>query len=137
MALLTGKGFGQTSPPMPPALPTTAPSPAPQPSAATNPFSYRGYLRVYDFTRQNASTGIGGAGQTNQQTIEPGISLHGDLQLNNSNFTVGGSYFYTTPFNGCADPRSHLTPPCGLKRPPALNPDDTLPGFALSTFYEA
>ncbi|MDB5092833.1 MAG: hypothetical protein JWO85_934 [Candidatus Eremiobacteraeota bacterium] len=139
MVTLTGEGLAQTTSPIPSPSPSpsTAPSTAPRPSATTNPFSFRGYLRVYDFTRQNASTGIGGAGQTNQQTIEPGISVHGDLRLNNSNFTVGGSYLYATPFNGCADPRSHLTPPCGLKRPPAVNPDDTVPGFALNTIYEA
>jgi hypothetical protein len=137
MAMLTGKGFAQMTSPVPSPSPSTTSSPAPRPSASTNPFSFRGYLRVYDFTRQHASTGIGGAGQTNQQSIEPGISIHGDLRLNNSNFTVGLSYLYATPFNGCTSPRSHLTPPCGLKRPPALNPDDTLPGFALSAFYEA
>jgi hypothetical protein len=133
--MLAREGFAQTTSPLP--SPSAAPSTAPQPSASTNPFSFRGYLRVYDFTRQNASTGFGGAGQTNQQSIEPAISVHGDLRLNNSNFTAGGTYLYATPFNGCASPRSHLTPPCGANKPPALNPDDTLPGFALSTFYEA
>jgi hypothetical protein len=139
MLTLTGEGFAQTTSPAtsPSPSPSTAPSTAPQPSGATNPFSYRGYLRVYDLTRQNASTGIGGANQVNQQSIEPAISVHADLRLNNTNFTLGGSYLYATPFNGCTSPRSHLTPPCGNKRPPALNPDDTLPGFALNAFYEA
>jgi len=32
---------------------------------------------------------------------------------------------------------SHLAPPCGKNVQPAVNPDDTLPGFELSTLYEA
>jgi hypothetical protein len=135
MAMLTGEGFAQTTSPIP--SPTPSPSPSPSPSASTNPLSFRGYLRLYDFTRQNASSGIGGAGLVNQQSIEPGISLHADYRLGKTGFSVGGSYLYATPLKGCASPRSHLTPPCGNVTPPNLNPDDTLPGFALSTLYEA
>jgi len=135
MGTLTGEGFAQTTSPAP--SPTPSATPAPRPTASTNPFSFRGYVRLYDFTRQNASSGIGGAGLVNQQSIEPGVSLHADYRLGKSGFSVGGSYLYATPLNGCASPRSHSSPPCGNLTPPHLNPDDTLPGFALSTFYEA
>jgi outer membrane OprD family porin len=110
--------------------------PVATPAATSNPLSYRGYIRVYDFTRQNASTGIGGAGATNQQSIEPAVSLHADYRLG-AGFSVGGSYLYATPFNNCGTPQSHLTPPCGKVKPLSLNPDDTVPGYTLNTFYEA
>lgn len=132
MAALTGEGFAETTSPLP--SPTPKPAPTAKPSAATNPFSYRGYVRVYDFTRQNASAGAPGV---NQQSIEPAISLHADYRFGDSGFSVGGSYLYATPFNGCATPQSHRTQPCGSVKAPSLNPDDTLPGFTLNTFYEA
>ncbi|MBV8368771.1 MAG: OprD family outer membrane porin [Candidatus Eremiobacteraeota bacterium] len=96
----------------------------------------RGYLRVYDFTRLNA---IKGVKAVNQQSIEPGLSLHADYRFGSSPFSAGASYLYATPFNGCPNPATHLQPPCGGYKPPttSLNPDDTLPGYALNTLYEA
>lgn len=124
----------QTAPSVPAASPSPAaatPSPAPP-----NPLSFRGYLRLYDFTRLNA---IRGVNAVNQQSIEPGLSLHADYRLGTSPLSVGASYLYATPFNGCADPATHVRPPCGgFKGPTAsLNPDDTLPGYELNTLYEA
>jgi hypothetical protein len=116
---------------------TPTPAPSPAPAATPDPLSFRGYLRVYDFTRQNASTGLGGAGATNQQSIVPGVSLHADYRLGDSGFSIGGSYLYSNPLNNCETPQTHLAPPCGKVKPLALNPDDTLPAYTLNTFYEA
>ena len=120
------------SPAAPPAVAvaTAAPSPRPQ------PLSFRGYLRAYDFTRLNA---IPGVKAVNQQTLEPGLSLHADYRFGTSAFSAGASYLYATPLNGCASPARHLQPPCGGYKAPStsLNPDDTLPGYALNTLYEA
>src|SRR5215469_17355002 len=62
------------------------------------PFSYKAYVRAYDFTRQNASNGFSKA---NQQSFNPGISLHGDYSFLGSGFKVGASYFYSNPLNNC------------------------------------
>lgn len=117
-------------------VPSPTPAATPAPKATANPLSYRGYVRLYDFTRQNASTGIGGAGATNQQSIVPALSLHADYRLGDSGFSIGGSYLYSNPLNNCETPQSHLAPPCGKVKPLALNPDDTLPAYTLNTFYE-
>jgi hypothetical protein len=111
--------------------------PSPKPAPTSDPLTLRAYVRGYDFTRQNASTGTGGANQVNQQSSSAGISLHADYRLGDSPFTVGGSYLYSNPMGSCTGAISHLTPPCGKVAAPNLNPDDTLPGFSLSTFYEA
>jgi len=135
--------------------PADSPSPAPAPVAA--PVSYpgqsvlaapaspaapkqlnlSGFFRAYDFTRQNASNLPGGAGQVNQQSIELGLGLHADYTFGTSPFSVGATYLYAAPTDGCGEPASHLSPPCGKLKAPALNPDDTLPGFILNTLYEA
>ena len=112
----------------------SSPAPVPSPSPA---LSVRGSFRAYDFTRQNASTGIGGAGQVNQQSIELGLALHGDYHVANTPLSLGASYLVALPANGCVNPVSHLSPPCGKLKAPALNPDDSLPGFALNALYEA
>jgi hypothetical protein len=118
-----------------PGRPAARPSRAP--AAAPNPFSFRGAFRAYDFTRENASSGIGGAGQVNQQSIELGLALHGDYRFGNSPFSAGASYEFAIPTGGCASPVSHLSPPCGKLKAPALNPDDSLPGFEINALYEA
>ncbi|HEV3086094.1 MAG TPA: hypothetical protein VGX96_02630 [Candidatus Elarobacter sp.] len=126
-----------------PALAQSTPSPAPSPPAAQpapaapNPLSFRGFFRAYDFTRQNASKGIGGAGQVNQQSIELGLGLHADYHFANTPFTAGASYEYAQPTNGCTSPVSHLSPPCGKLKAPLVNPDDSLPGFQINALYEA
>ncbi|HEX3463263.1 MAG TPA: hypothetical protein VHS78_04305 [Candidatus Elarobacter sp.] len=55
----------------------------------------------------------------------------------NTPFSIGASYEYAIPTNGCGDPASHLAPPCGKLKAPALNPDDSLPGFKINALYEA
>lgn len=133
LTLLSAVAAAQ-SPPVP--SPSPAPSTSP-PASAAPPFSFRGFFRAYDFTRQNASTGIGGAGQVNQQSIELGLGLHADYRFANTPLSVGASYLVADPTNGCASPVAHLSPPCGKLKAPALNPDDSLPGFALNALYEA
>ena len=112
---------------------------SPAPTATPNPFSYRGYVRAYDFTRQNAYNGTNGTGKVNQQSFEPGISLHAEYNYNVGipGLGLGGSYFYGNPLNNCVSAQSHLFPPCGNVKQPNLNPDDTLPGYELNTLYES
>ena len=129
-----------------PATTVAQTSPKPAPTATPNPFTYRGYVRAYDFTRQNAYTGITtGAGyhKLNQQSFNAALNLHADYALGQG-WSIGGSYLYANPLNGCTTAASHFTPPCGNIPYNAastggqqLNPDDTLPGFQLSTLYEA
>lgn len=136
----------QTSP-APDASPPAAASPSPTPVPASSPtpkaFNFRGYVRAYDFTRQNASGFPSTANQLNQHSFNMGTGLHVDYTFGRSGFSIGGSYFYANPFNGCADPRSTafkcatLTPAQALLFPEHLNPDTTLPAYSLSTFYEA
>jgi len=131
-ALLTSTpAFAQTSP-----APTASPKPTP------SPLSYSGYYRGYYFTRQNTS----GYPQTfkmiNQATFNQTIDLHVGYQFENTPVTIGATYLYANPLNGCQSPTSHLSLPCGkhtftAHAPAPTNPDDTLPGFELSTLYEA
>lgn len=109
----------------------TAPKPSPTPSA----FTYGGYLRAYDFTRMNSP---GATKTTNQASFNPAVSLHAGYDFGGG-LSVAGTYLYANPFNNCGDPASHLSSPCA-KHPaslPGTNPDDTLPGYRLSTLYEA
>ena len=107
---------------------------SPAPSTSPNPFSYRGKVRAYYFTRQNAS---GTKSGVNQASFEGAVDLHGQYAIKDSGFSVGATYLYANPLNNCSSPSSHFAPPCGKVTAPALNPDDTLPGFTLSTLYEA
>ena len=53
---------------------------------------------------------------------------------------IGGSYLYANPLDGpcsVAYPEHIKGQPCVSQVPPNTNPDDTLPGFSLDTFYEA
>jgi hypothetical protein len=116
---------------------------------SANPLTVRGYVRAYDFTRQNASAFPSTKGALNQQAVNFGTSLHVDYRILKSGFSVGGSYFYANPLNGCADPAlaksTSPAPACqnlgtqALTSPSILhlNPDNTLPAYQMSTFYEA
>lgn len=111
-------------------------TPAPTATATPSAFTYSGFLRAYYFTRTNFPAT---SKTPNQATFNPAISLHGAYDFGGG-FSVGGTYLYANPFNGCEDPASHLSLPCA-KHPvtalPENNPDDTLPGYRLSTLYEA
>lgn len=136
----------QTSP-SPAASPTPAPSVTAKRDPLTltkgNPFTINGNFRAYDFTRQNASGFPSTANQLNQQSINFGTNIRMKYRFGTSGFSVGGSYFYSNPLNGCADPRSTrfncltLSGPAALANPGHLNPDTTVPGYSFSTFYEA
>src|SRR5579863_970326 len=122
---------------------TTVAQAAPAPTATPDPFSWSGRVRAYDFTRQNAYSGPGS--KPNQQTFAVGIGLHGDYTFSNSGFTIGGTYYYSNPFDGCASAQSHFpqstTNSCtggGFSGSgTTVYQDDTLPGYELSTLYEA
>ncbi|HEX5274176.1 MAG TPA: hypothetical protein VFW34_02795 [Candidatus Rubrimentiphilum sp.] len=115
-------------------------SPKPKPSPKP-PFTFGGFVRSYDFTRQNAS----GFPQTlkamNQASVNTAVSLRGAYRFNNGPFSVAATYLYADP-GSCIQAASHLSPPCGKhtfvsQGSEPVNPDDTLPGYALSTLYEA
>lgn len=117
-------------------------APAPAPTPTPTPFQYSGYVRSYYFTRQNAT----GYPQTfkaiNQASFNTAISLHAQYTFDNGPISIGGTYLYANPLNGCTTPVSHLSLPCGKQTFTGqtnvpTNPDDTLPGFTLSTLYEA
>lgn len=148
-ALLLGTAFmlftGGTSPAATTATPVIVAqaSPAPAATATPNPFTYSGYVRSYYFTRQNATGYTKTNSQFNQASWNTGVNLHAAYSFG-GNWSVGGTYLYADPLNGCGDPASHINPAssCYKSRKftsPAggTNPDDTLPGYRLNTLYEA
>ncbi len=149
---------------VPPTPPTEAPAPPvpeetlappPPPPPTPNPLTIGGYFRSYYFTRQNASNNPGtqfnfspgakyNSNGVNQASWNSAIALHGDYDFPDSGWIVGGTYLYANPMDGpCVVPANHLknattpSPNCVTQVPPNTNADDTLPGFTLSTFYEA
>ncbi len=118
-----------------------APLPNAKPSPKPSLFTFGGFVRSYDFTRQNAS----GFPQTfkamNQGSVNTAVSLRGAYRFNNSPFSIGATYLYANP-GACISAASHLSIPCGKhtfvsQGSEPVNPDDTLPGFEMSTLYEA
>ena len=123
-----------------PATPKAIAQATPAPKATKNPFSYSGYLRSFYFTRQN-NPQLSPKNPLNQATFNTGISLHGAYDFG-SGLSVGASYLYASPFDGgCNSAGAHAAGlPCVKPNSPGItstNPDDTLPGFNLSTLYEA
>jgi hypothetical protein len=128
--------------------PNPAASPTPAPVATSKPFTVSGFERAYDFTRQNASAYHSTKGMLNQQSLEFGTSLHLGYRFSNSGFSIGATYLYANPLNGCADPaltkpgssdlKCQVLPTQPLTSPYInhLDPDNTLPGYQLSSFYE-
>ena len=124
---------------------------SPTPSATHDPFSWSATVRSFYFTRQNASNNSGaqfnftpGAKYSstgvNQATWSNSVLLHGEYLLPGMGGTfAGGSFAFVSPFDGpCSVAAAHLRGrPCVSQVPPNTNPDDTLPGFTLDTFYEA
>jgi Copper amine oxidase N-terminal domain len=140
------------APPPPAPPPTVAPPPPPPPTP--NPLTLGGQFRSYYFTRQNASNNPGtqfdftpgakyNSNGVNQASWNSSIALHGEYDFPGG-WDVGGTYFYANPIDGpCVVPANHLktapypSPNCVQQVPPNTNPDDTLPGFTLSTFTQA
>ncbi len=143
--------------PATPPPPTEAPPPPPVPTATLapppptpNPLKLGGYFRSYYFTRQNASNNPGtefnfspgakyNSNGVNQATWNSAIAVHGDYAFGTSGWDIGGTYLYANPIDGpCVVPANHAKGAvCVSQTPPNTNADDTLPGFTMSTFYEA
>lgn len=144
-----------TEAPPPPPVPEATVAPPPPPPPTPKALTLGGYFRSYYFTRQNATNNPGtqfdftpGAkynnNGVNQATWNSAIAVHGDYNFPDSGWHVGGTYLYANPLDGpCVVPANHLknapqpSPNCVQQVPPNTNPDDTVPGFTLSTFYEA
>ena len=121
---------------------TAASTPAPP----VNPLSIYVKFRSYDFTRQNASNYPGvskGSNAVNQASWNNAIDLHAEYRFAGG-WYAGGTYFYANPLDGpCSTAENHAknalkpSPNCVSQLAPNTNADDTVPGFALSTLYEA
>jgi hypothetical protein len=140
--------------PAPASIPAGTPVPVAQSAAAAtptpNPLTFNGTFRSFYFTRQNASNNPGaqfdftpGAKYSstgvNQATWNSSIALHAEYAFPDlGGLYLGVSYLYSDPFDGdCSTAYSHRKgKPCISQVPPNTNPDDTLPGFILNTFYE-
>jgi hypothetical protein len=133
------------APPPPAPEATVAPPPPPTP----NPLTLGGFFRSYYFTRQNASNDPGtqfnfspgakyNSNGVNQASWNSAIALHGEYDFPNG-WDIGGTYLYANPIDGpCVVPANHYKGAvCVSQTPPNTNADDTLPGFTLSTFYQA
>ncbi len=136
----------EAPPPPAPEAPVAPPPPAPP---TPNPLKIGGYFRSYYFTRQNASNNPGtqfdftpgakyNSNGVNQASWNSAIAPHLEYDFP-SGWIVGGTYIYANPIDGpCVVPANHAKGAvCVTQVPPSTNPDDTLPGFTLSTFYEA
>src|SRR5580704_9503748 len=116
-------------------------SPAPNATARPKAFTYSGYLRSYDFSRLN-NPQISPKNPLNQTTWSTGVSLHGAYDFGGG-FSAAATYFYANPFaGGCNSASTHGGPPCNFKPNDQVpgqrtNPADTIPGFEMSTLYEA
>jgi hypothetical protein len=132
--------------PTPPVIAQDQPAPTPTP----NPLTLTGQFRSFYFTRQNASNNPGqqfnftpGAKYSstgvNQATWSSSIGLHAEYAIPDmGGLVIGGTYLFATPFGPCSVATLHLKgQPCTMQTPPNTNPDDTVPGFTLDTFYEA
>jgi hypothetical protein len=142
---------------VPPAPPTEAPAPRPPeaappppPPPTPNPLTVGGYFRSYYFTRQNASNNPGtqfnfspGAkyvsNGVNQATWNSAIAPHVDYAFAGGGWDVGFAYLYANPISGpCVVPANHAKGAvCVSQTPPNTNADDTVPGFTMSTLYQA
>jgi hypothetical protein len=133
----------------PPPAPEATVAPPPPPPPTPNPLTLGGFFRSYYFTRQNASNNPGtqfdfapgakyNSNAVNQASWNSAIAVHGQYNFPNG-WYVGGTYLYANPMDGpCVVPANHAKgAECVSQVPPNTNPDDTLPGFTLSTFYQA
>lgn len=123
---------------------TAAPLPTPK------PFTLLGYVRSYYFTRQNASNNPGtqfnfspgakyNSNGVNQASFNTAVAIGGNYNFPGGGWNVGAEYLYANPVNGpCVIPSNHAKGAvCVVQTPPNTNPDDTLPGFTMSTLYQA
>jgi outer membrane porin, OprD family len=112
------------------------------PISTPNPFSVSGSIRAYDFHAQDAAGFPSTKNVLNQHSFNLGGALHVKYRFGESGFSVGASYFYANPLNGCNDPRSTslncetLTGTAASAYPNHFNPLNDLPGYGFSAFYE-
>jgi hypothetical protein len=148
--VLASTSFALAETPATPVPKTTVAQAEPAATPTPNPFTYRGTIRAYDFTRQNASNYPGvqfnsspgakyNSNAVNQASFDASVDLHADYHFAGGGWYVGGGYFYGNPFDGeCVQASLHAKGgKCVTQVPPNTNPDDTLPGFTMSTFDEA
>jgi hypothetical protein len=132
--------FAQQGPAFAQAVPRVSANPVATPTP--HPFTVSGSLRAYDFRVQNASGFPSTKNVLNQHTLNFAGTLHVKYRFGDSGFSVGASYLYANPFDGCDDPRSTsltcvtLTGTAAIAHPNHFNPETTLPGYGLSTIYE-
>jgi hypothetical protein len=149
-AFVAGTGIASAQTPPESDEESTVAEPSPTPSPPPNSVTYRGYVRSFYFTRQNASNSPGAqfdysphakynSNAVNQATWNTGVALHGDYAFPGGKWGIGGTYFYANPIDGpCVVAANHAKGAvCVTQIPPRTNADDTLPGFTLSTFDEA
>ncbi len=129
---------------------STAPEATSTPSPAPKALTYDGYVRSFYFTRQNASNNPGtrfdyapgapyNSNGVNEAAWNTGIAFDADYGFPGAQWNLGASYFYANPLSGpCVVAANHAKgAECVTQIPPSTNSDDTLPGFAMSTFDEA
>ncbi|MBC5803602.1 MAG: outer membrane porin, OprD family, partial [Candidatus Eremiobacteraeota bacterium] len=113
---------------------TPIPQQVPAPTSTTTPHpsgpipglpgvAISGTLRAYDFARENR---VQNASNPDRTAFNFGASLHLDYALGNTPLHIATTYFGAYPFgaNGVAPQKNHQI-------------DNTVPGFAMSTFDEA
>ena len=150
---LSGMGMASAETSATPATVAQA-SPAPAATPTPNPLSYSGFVRSYYFTRTNAFPQYGLPQSTNvlnQASFNTAVSLHAAYTFA-KNWSIGGTYLYANPLNNCTTAADQLQTggPCSGKtatyksggtsypyNPVPTNPDNTLPGYEMSTLYEA
>ncbi len=127
LSLRTNASAAVSRPPSPqptasaiPEIAPTTPATAPKKPAG---FSYGGTLRAYYFVRQNAQQN---AANPNRTSFLPGALLHAEYAVPGTGLRVATTYVSADPFgvNGSNPQKS-----------PRI--DNSVPGFALSTFDEA
>jgi len=116
----------------PPQLARAAIVPSPGPQATSTPlFTYSGTVRAYYFGRTNGDTCLTCKvrGSPNSTAFNFGGLLHGQVNIPNSPWALGATYFGAYPFGANWPGPLHNV---------GYNPqvDNTVPGYPLSVFGE-
>lgn len=126
-----------------PWFPAPSATHAPAVKATPSAFALSGYVRAYQFDRQNASNDPAGRGQLNQRSINFAIALHFEHVFPKSGWSVGATYVGADPLgaNGeCSSARSYMAGGSCQQYPKTSSAyrevDTALPAFELSTLSE-